>query len=80
MSLKNNKTFYLFFLFVVISLHTYILTTVLSVKKEANIQVNVTQIIQQDSLFVRKINLEPRHSQVPYFDNFTIKSFKHLQK
>jgi hypothetical protein len=78
---KNNKTFYLIFLFVVISLHTYILTTVLSVSKSTNKQVNVDQILKKDSLNVNKVKSTPAQNKVPsYLNNISINNINRQQK
>ena len=80
MFLKNNKTFYLIFLFVVISIHTYILTSVLSVSKNADRQVKVSHIIMKDSLGNKNDKFILVHSQLPFLNNGFIISTYALQK
>ena len=66
---KNNKTFYLIFLFVVLTVHTFILTSVLSVSKEPVKQVNANHLLNKDTLAIKKIRLTPSPSQIPHLNN-----------
>jgi hypothetical protein len=82
MILKNNKTFYLIFLFIVISLHTYILTSVLSVKNtSANNQAKIDQDLIDHYKDTKKFKpASANYYTTPQTDSVFIKSFNYNQE
>lgn len=61
MNFKNSKTFYLIFLVIVLSVHTFILTTVLSTENGPTSNLKFDNAQLEDSIQNKKFKSIPAH-------------------
>lgn len=74
MNFKNSKTIYLIFLVIVLSAHTFILTTVLSTENKPTSSVKFNNKNLEDSLQNNKFKFIPAHQKSPYTHQIYINS------
>jgi hypothetical protein len=65
MNFKNSKTIYLIFLVIVLSTHTFILTTVLSTENKPTSNVKFNNENLEDSLQNKNFKFIPTHQKLP---------------